>query len=207
MGSDSKSQDFPYIAEHVFAPIYPVIASQIIGPNGIREGICLDLGCGIASLGIAIVEQTNILVYAVDISKKMCGLSKDKAAQHSVSGRLHPVVADVHRLPFADECANLVVSRGSVFFWKDLPAAFREVVRVLAPEGEAWVGGGFGTAKLRRQISKIMVSMNSDWHESAKERLSSENMQAMLEACRQTGLPFHTVNDDSGFWVVINKKG
>jgi ubiquinone/menaquinone biosynthesis C-methylase UbiE len=207
MGSEEISQNFPYIAEHVFAPIYPVIASHIIGSNCIREGICLDLGCGIASLGIAIAEQTKMRVYAVDLSEKMCGLATDKAARHFVSGRLHPVIADVHKLPFVNECADLVVSRGSVFFWKDLPAAFREVGRVLAPGGEAWVGGGFGTAKLRRQISEKMTSMDPDWHEGAKERLSPENMQAMLEACNQTGLPFHTERDESGFWVVINKGG
>ena len=63
-----KSPDFPYIAENIFAPIYPVIAAHIVEQSGIKQGICLDLGCGIASLGIAVAEITDMQVYGVDFS-------------------------------------------------------------------------------------------------------------------------------------------
>jgi ubiquinone/menaquinone biosynthesis C-methylase UbiE len=187
MNSDDKSKNFPYIAENVFAPIYPVIASNIIGSSNIKEGICLDLGCGIASLGIAFAEQTDLMIYAVDISEKMCELSAEKAVRHAVADRLKPVLADVHKLPFEDGFANLIVSRGSVFFWDDLPVVFQEISRALAPGGQAWIGGGFGTAELRQQISKTMMSIDPDWQESSRKRLSPENMQAIQDACRQTG--------------------
>ncbi|MDY0386217.1 MAG: class I SAM-dependent methyltransferase [Methanolobus sp.] len=205
MSTDEKSHNFQDIAENVFAPIYPVIASHIIDSSGIKKGICLDLGCGIASLGIAIAEQTDLIVYAVDISEKMYELSTEKASRHSVSDRIKSVLADVHKLPFGDGFANLVVSRGSVFFWDDLPVAFREISRVLVFGGEAWIGGGFGTAELRQQINEIMISRDPDWQEDSKKRLSPENKQAIQNACSKTGLPYRVVNDDSGFWVVLNK--
>lgn len=205
MSPDDKLHNFPDIAENVFAPIYPVIASHIIRSSGITEGICLDLGCGIASLGIAMAEQTDLMVYAVDISKKMYELSMEKATRHGVSDRLEPVLADVHTLPFDDGFANLIVSRGSVFLWDDLPAAFREISRVLAPGGEAWIGGGFGTAELREQISRIMEARDPGWQDGSKKRLSPENKKAIQNACMQTGLPYKVVNDDAGFWVVMNK--
>ena len=205
ISKDEKSGNFPDIAENVFAPIYPIIASDIAASSGITEGICLDLGCGIASLGIAFAEQTDLIVYAVDISRKMYELSIEKAARHGVSDRLEPVLADVHDLPFENDFANLVVSRGSVFFWDDLPAAFAEIARVLAPGGEAWIGGGFGTAELRQQIAKTMEERDPDWREGSNKRLSPENKQAMKNACISTGLPFRVVDDDAGFWVVMNK--
>ncbi|MCO5382681.1 MAG: class I SAM-dependent methyltransferase [Methanosarcina barkeri] len=78
MSQKGKSPGFPYIAENIFAPIYPVIATHIVEESGIKQGICLDLGCGIASLGIAVAEITDMQVYGVDLSTEMCRLSKTK---------------------------------------------------------------------------------------------------------------------------------
>jgi len=202
-----KSPGFPYIAEHIFAPIYPVIAAHLVEESGIKQGICLDLGCGIASLGIAVAEITDMQVYGVDFSTEMCRLSKDKAHRHCLSGKVIPVQADVHLLPFKNNCAALIVSRGSVFFWKDLPVAFTEISRVLAPGGQAWIGGGFGTKELKARISEKMVEIDPDWQTASKKRLSPENLEAMQEAGRQTEIPCRVVQDDSGFWMVLSKGG
>lgn len=207
MKGKGKSPGFPYIAEHIFAPIYPVIAAHIIEQSGRKQGICLDLGCGIASLGIAVAEITDMKVYGVDFSAEMCRLSKGKAHRHCFSGKVVPVQADVHLLPFKNNCADLIVSRGSVFFWKDLPVAFTEISRVLAPGGQVWVGGGFGTKELKAQISEKMVEIDPDWHTASKKRLSPENLEAMKEAGMKTAIPCHVVQDDSGFWVVLSKRG
>ncbi len=204
-GEKRDSPGFPYIAEHIFAPIYPVIADHILKESKIREGICLDLGCGIASLGISIAEITDMPVYGIDFSKDMCRLSKKKALRHNIYDRVMPVEADVHTLPFRNNCADLIVSRGSVFFWKDLPIAFTEVARVLAPNGQAWIGGGFGTKELKEKISEKMLAFDPEWHNNSKERLSPENLRPMQEAGKQTELACHTVQDESGFWVVISK--
>ncbi|MFZ2500122.1 class I SAM-dependent methyltransferase [Methanosarcina sp.] len=206
MSEEGKSPGFPYIAENIFAPIYPVIAAHIVEESGIKQGICLDLGCGIASQGIAVAEITDMQVYGVDFSTEMCRLSKDKAHRHCLSGKVVPIQADVHMLPFRNNCADLIVSRGSVFFWKDLPVAFTEISRVLAPGGQAWIGGGFGTKGLRTQISEKMVEIDPEWHTGSKERLSPENLQAMQEAGKQTDIPCHVAQDDSGFWVVLSKR-
>lgn len=207
MSEKNKSPGFPYIAENIFAPIYPVIAAHIIKQSGIEKGICLDLGCGIASLGIAVAEITDMQVYGVDFSTEMCRLSKNKAFRHGLSGKVAPVQSDVHLLPFRNNFADLIVSRGSVFFWNNLPVAFKEISRVLAPSGQAWVGGGFGTKELRAQVSENMVEIDPDWHASSKERLSQKNLQAIQKAGRQTEILYHVVQDDSGFWMVLTKEG
>ncbi|MDR7666703.1 class I SAM-dependent methyltransferase [Methanosarcina sp. Z-7115] len=207
MSQKGKSPGFPYIAENIFAPIYPVIATHIVEESGIKQGICLDLGCGIASLGIAVAEITDMQVYGVDLSTEMCRLSKNKAYRHCLSGKVVPIQSDVHLLPFRNNCADLIISRGSVFFWDDLPVAFKEIARVLAPGGQAWVGGGFGTKELRTQISERMFDIDSEWHANSKERLSPENLQTIKEAGRQTDVPCHVVQDDSGFWMVLSKGG
>jgi len=205
MRENSKSPGFAYIAEHIFAPIYPVIANHIVTESGVKRGTCLDIGCGIASLGIAIAQITGMQVYGVDLSREMCRLSQEKALHHRIAEKVVPVIADVHILPFRNGCIDLIVSRGSVFFWNDLPAAFNEIARVLAPGGQAWIGGGFGTKELREQISEKMVTINPQWHKDSKERLSPENLLAIEKAGRQTELVCHTIRDDSGSWVVLSK--
>jgi ubiquinone/menaquinone biosynthesis C-methylase UbiE len=204
-GKKRDSPGFPYIAEHIFAPIYPVIADHMVKKSRIREGVCLDLGCGIASLGIAIAQITDMQVYGIDLSKDMCRLSKEKTLRHNIYDKVIPVTADVHSLPFRNNCADLIVSRGSVFFWNDLPVAFTEIARVLSAGGQAWIGGGFGTKELKEKIAEKMLSFDPEWRNSSKERLSPENLRAMQEAGKQTELVCHTVQDESGFWVVISK--
>lgn len=205
MRENSKSQGFPYIAEHIFAPIYPVIANHIIAESGIKKGICLDLGCGIASLAISVSEITGMRVFGVDLSREMCRLSQEKALRQKIADRVAAVVADVHRLPFRNSCVDLIVSRGSVFFWNELPLAFNEIARVLAPGGQAWIGGGFGSKELKEQISQKMSAIDPMWQNNSRKRLSPENMKAIEEAAGQSRLPCHTVQDDSGLWIVLSK--
>jgi hypothetical protein len=45
------AQKFDRIARGVFAPVYPVIAGQIIARTGVTRGVCLDIGCGGGYLG------------------------------------------------------------------------------------------------------------------------------------------------------------
>ncbi len=49
---------FDQIAREIFAPIYPVIAEQIVRKTGITAGQCLDVGCG-GYLGMALAKITE----------------------------------------------------------------------------------------------------------------------------------------------------
>ncbi|WP_198003839.1 hypothetical protein [Methanocaldococcus sp. FS406-22] len=51
-------KDFDEIVRNVFAPVYPVIAKQIVDRTGIKEGICIDLGTGTGALARAIAKIT-----------------------------------------------------------------------------------------------------------------------------------------------------
>ena len=46
---------------------------------------------------------------------------------------------DVVTLPFADGSVDLVVSTLSLHHWDDPAAGLDEIVRVLAPGGQAWI--------------------------------------------------------------------
>ncbi|MBC7343666.1 MAG: methyltransferase domain-containing protein, partial [Clostridia bacterium] len=41
--------------------------------------------------------------------------------------------------------------QGFGVFWENLEKAFKEIHRVLAPGGIAYIGGGFGTSELKKE--------------------------------------------------------
>ena len=47
------------IAKTVFAPVYPVLAEQILIRCGFSRGRCLDVGSGPGSLGIALAQASD----------------------------------------------------------------------------------------------------------------------------------------------------
>lgn len=126
------------------APVYPLIAQQIVDDYGITEGICLDIGTGPGHVGMELVKITDLEMYFID--DKQAALDK---AEKNVSGcgldnPVHFTKADVCDLPFEDGFADLIVSRGSLWFWADQVKGLQQIYRVLKPGGVAFVGGGLG---------------------------------------------------------------
>ncbi|MDK2863085.1 MAG: hypothetical protein PWQ46_795, partial [Methanomicrobiaceae archaeon] len=134
-----SAEGFARIAREVFAPIYPVIAEQVLAWSGIRDGLCLDLGSGPGLLSVALAEKSDLTVIALDADPAMARIAQETAAGRT--DRVAPVNGDVHSMPVRDDTASLIVSRGSLFFWEDRVQAFREIERVLRPGGVAFVGG------------------------------------------------------------------
>ncbi|WP_407355359.1 class I SAM-dependent methyltransferase [Methanolobus sp. WCC5] len=104
----------------------------------LEEGICvLDIGCGTASVGIAISENLggNVCIHGLDLSGVQLGYAAYKGKKMKVSVNLYKGSMDM--LPFAAEVFDLVVS--SVAFCETTSdvrkSAIREVSRVLKDDG------------------------------------------------------------------------
>lgn len=194
------------IARTVFAPVYPVIAEQIIERCKISRGRCLDLGSGPGSLGIALAQASDLTVTLLDSSPDMLAIAEENIREAGLSGRIALLPGDVHDIPLPDDSVDLAVSRGSIFFWEDLPRAFSEVHRVLAPGGKTYIGGGFGTAELRDAVLVAMMKENPDWKNFRDKNLGPENRERVAGVLADLDLPHRVVSDDSGFWVVMEKE-
>ena len=118
--NEQKAREFDEIATTVFAPVYPVIAGLILERTGIRGGTAIDLGSGPAPLAIALAEQSGLRVFALDLSPVMLMIAAEHIHASGLVRRVVPVLGDVQDIPFDDSTVNLVVSRGSWFFWEDL---------------------------------------------------------------------------------------
>jgi SAM-dependent methyltransferase len=201
-----KSDGMDRIAKTLFAPIYPVLAGYFLDRFGRQDGVCIDIGSGPGSLAIAMAQASAMKVYALDISEDAIKKMQENIENAGLIDRITPVNGDVAAIPLPDSSVDLAVSRGSVFFWEDVHAAFCETARILRPGGMAFIGGGFGSAELRDRIVPKMRERGSDWENFYRKNMSPETVASLREELARTdGVHGDVIRDDSGVWVVMRK--
>ncbi|HHX86896.1 MAG TPA: class I SAM-dependent methyltransferase [Firmicutes bacterium] len=125
-------------------PVYPLIAQQILDDYQVARGKCMDIGTGHGFLGIELAKLTELEIYFVDLNPESLRQARQNVEENELSNVVHFVGADVAALPFDDNFADLVISRGSLWFWEDQVKGLQEINRILKPGGVAFVGGGLG---------------------------------------------------------------
>lgn len=120
---------------------------QVIVP---KNAAILDVGCG----GGRTVRRLAALapdskVVGLDYSAASVAVSRDTNADNIAAGRVHIEQGSVAELPFPDCTFDIVTAVETHYYWPDLPANMREVLRVLKPGGmftliaETYRGGPF----------------------------------------------------------------
>jgi ubiquinone/menaquinone biosynthesis C-methylase UbiE len=163
-----KAEYYNDLAQNIYFPIYPVIAHQILKKTDIDTGLCLDVGSGSSHLAIALAMLSDLTVFALDNSEPMCRIAGANVAKYWLEQRVRPVFGEVKAIPFNTASMDLVVSRGSFFSWKGLTRGFAECMRVLQPGGMAFIGSGFGNARLRDEIIVRMRERDPEWEENQR---------------------------------------
>jgi ubiquinone/menaquinone biosynthesis C-methylase UbiE len=202
------ARQYDTFANTDFARIYPVIANQILDRTGITEGTCLDIGSGPGSLAIALATLSALNVTALDSSPAMYELAQKNIRKRGMEEQVVPVVGDVHAIPAPDATFHLVVGRGSYHFWNDLPLAFSEVFRVLKPGGMAYIGGGYGSGKIRDEVlaGRKERGIVDDPAHPVRTRFRKFRAGEIEESIEAAGITdYRIINDDSGFWMLIRK--
>lgn len=200
-------------ARGVNAPMYTYYAQKIKEKTGITKGVCIDVGSGGGYLGLALAKITDLDFIFLDISADMLEKARLHIAEDGLQKRAKTLLADVHSIPLADGSVNLVISRGSIPFWKDPAKALKEIYRVLAPGGKVYVGGGRGTPEIQAQIAaqrKELGMEPSDRPKGDKRpagggpgRIPQRNYDEILKA---TGITKYVLNKgDDGMWIQMWK--
>ena len=208
MNIDAKQYD--KIAKGVFAPVYPRIADQIIAHTGVTRGSCLDIGCGGGYLGAALACKTDLYVHFYDASPDMLEIAKRTIVENGLTRRADTIRGDVTAISLPEGTVDLAVSRGSVFFWEDLPQALSEIQRVLAPAGYAYIGGGFGSKAVTQSIVEEMTRCNGGsqaFRDRVRRNLGPETRDRFEMALKSAPIEkFSILHDDEiGLWMVIRK--
>ncbi len=208
MEIDVKKYD--NIARGPFAPVYPLIADQIITHTQVTRGTCLDIGCGGGYLGAALADKTDMFIRFFDASPDMLELVQHNIAESGLTGRADTLQGDVTAIPLPDNTVDLAISRGSAFFWEDLPGAMSDIHRVLSPGGWAYIGGGFGSKALTESIVTEMTERNQgsgEFRDKVRHNLGQKTRDHFEMALKIAGIKSFSIlhNDDVGLWMVVHK--
>jgi arsenite methyltransferase len=126
------------------AAVPPEVIERFVGVGNpfsirrVRNGeTVLDIGCGcgLDSFLAALQAGPEGHVVGVDLTPEMLEWASKAAAQSSLTN-LDFREGSAEALPFEDASFDLVISNGVLNLVPDKESAFREIARVLRPEGE-----------------------------------------------------------------------
>lgn len=107
---------------------------RALGRDADRPGPHLECAAGVGSLSLSLARRGRTVV-AADLSVPSLVEVDRRARQAGLRDRVLPVIADIHRLPFADATFASVTSAETLEHIPDHGSAAAELGRVLAPGG------------------------------------------------------------------------
>jgi ubiquinone/menaquinone biosynthesis C-methylase UbiE len=201
------AQHMDFVGHRLFNEVYPFVAEHIITKYGISKGWCLDAGSGPGFLAIALANCTELKIVSLDINPQMTAIAKNNIEEAGLRETVLPLTADVHHLPLAVDFFDLIVSRGSIFFWENRAKALVELHRVLRPEGVIFCGGGMGSKEIKEKI-KTRIRQEEEFKEILPlwQREDKQKNEIDLEHdLLRTGLNGSLTHECSGIWLEIFK--
>ncbi|MFW6155628.1 MAG: class I SAM-dependent methyltransferase [Planctomycetota bacterium] len=181
---------------------YLTVAEDVIAFCGDQDGrVWVDLGTGPGGLGLALLEKIpQGTMVMMDPNADALAHALDAARQRGVVSRTVAVVGSAEAIPLPDASVDVVVSRGSFYFWQDRAGGLREVHRILRPGGRAMIGGGLGSAYPRwaRQEFIRRRRESAKDPEAAKEFAEARSPEMFHHLATEAGLPSFEVIGEGG---------
>ncbi len=134
------------------------------------EDRILDVGCG----GGRTVNKLSALasrgkVFGIDFSEVSVSVARKLNALRIQEGRVEVLAGSVSQLPFQRNTFDLVTAVETHFWWPDLPAGMREILRILGPGAtgliiaEIYRGAPSMTARLAERLC-LMTLLSPEEH-------------------------------------------
>ncbi len=193
------------VMQGFFRKIYPVIAEEILARTGVTAGRCVDLGGGPGLLGIEYARRTVARVEICDPLPGCIDVAKENIRDAGLQARMSARLGAAECLTYEDNSVDLVMSRGSIFFWTDQAKGLAEVQRVLRPGGWAFIGGGMGNATLLAEINEARKN-DPKWQEGRRKRMAANPPEHFEAIVSHLGLCASVEHDEVGTWIVWQKR-
>lgn len=198
-------------AEGALAPVYAPLAEEMAERLHLagKQGIGIDVGSGPGTLILELCKHTDLHWINADINPHFFPYFFGKAQAAGCSGRVSAIRADACALPFRDDFADVVVSRGSLQFWPDLRQGLSEIYRVLKPGGTAYIGRGLP----ERMSLETARQMRSEQGRSMKYD-PAKTEQQLREIVQSLGIKNHRIHRpradnpegiNYGVWLELHK--
>jgi len=197
-------------SRELLAPVYAPLAEQIVADFNLdkKPDIGIDLGSGPGTLILELCKRTRLHWINADINPHFFPYFYRQAEEYGFGHRVSAIFADAHALPFRDNYADIIVSRGSFHSWENKVQAFSEISRVLKPGAVAYIGRGFSRNLSVETAKKIRAKqgrrMSYDVEKTANELCKIMNDLRIKEYRIHRPKP-PGVKVNYGIWVEFHK--
>lgn len=158
----------------------------------------LDVGCG-GGRTIEKLAEHAAQVDGIDYAAGSVAASRAHNKRLIADGRVSVHQASVSRLPFADNRFDIVTAIETQYYWPDLPADMREILRVLKPGGRLMiVAESYKGARNDAVLGPLMKLLGSS-------RLSVEDHPALFVTAGYEDVQIHEERR-RGWICVIGRK-
>jgi len=208
-------------AERELPDYYACVAREVRTVCEPKDGVWVDLGCGAGPLAFALAQSTQSVFVLVDPDRDALSRALKEAEARGWAHRFVALVGRAESIPVADDSVDLVISRGSIFFWNDRPAGLRNVYRILRPGGKAMIRGGLGSTYprwareefMRRRLqsvrskgAKAMRAFKEVRKPETFRRWAREAGLKDFEVWGEGGLPEDDPGAGLGIWLRFDKE-
>ncbi len=198
-----EAKRFDKMVKENFMPAIVSTVKQIIEDYGVLEGVCVDVGCGTAVFAIELCKHSKLKIFALEKERAIYEVARMNIEREGLTDRIIPVLGDAHKMPFENEFADFIISRGSYHCWKDKVQVFKEIYRILKKGGIALVGGGFGRYVTDEEYKRMKSLRDRSLGDDAKAYSSPDKLQ---EVVNKAGISnFRISYDRAGLWVEMKK--
>lgn len=147
-----------------------VLAAQILADTGVQGGFIVHLSCGTGELTAALGANESYMVHGLDPDSSNIDAARTHISSKGLYGR---ITAEVHEdtthLPYIDNMVTLLVSEVAV------DASPAEILRVLAPNGVAYINNGGWTMTTKPRPAEM-----DDWthylHDASNNAVSNDTL-------------------------------
>ncbi|MBW1916982.1 MAG: class I SAM-dependent methyltransferase [Deltaproteobacteria bacterium] len=158
-------------------------------------GLLLDIGTGPGRLLLGLATQrTDIRALGLDLSPPMVTLAHRRLLQAHLSDRVAVLAATATALPFPAQVFDLAVATMSYHHWRNPSLGLQELLRVLKPEGRAWLyelDRNAGIVEIRafarQQHQSFYLTFTAIRLVALHSALRAQDFEW---ACQQAGAPF-----------------
>jgi len=204
------TQDQKPITWEELPEYFSTVAADVLSFCEPAEGVWVDLGSGSGGVGLALAERSESIVILADPDSDALAAAREAARRRGLTDRVRAIVGRAESLPLLDASVDLVVSRGSFFFWEDKAKGLREVYRILRPAGVAMIGGGVGSGYpdwAREEFVRLRVGGVKRQGEEALARFrEARSPETFKRLASEAGLPNLRLELELlGIWLIFRK--
>ena len=186
----------------LWGQVYPFLASVIMDDFGRHTGRVLEIGPFSGGISMELARlypglDITITTWKSDEIKYM----EKELADAGLVDRIEVVKAGRDVFDFADEYFDLIICRGALFFLDE--RLLLESFRMLAKNGLAFIGGGYGRSTPQHVIDAIHDESHVLNQSLGKRWITRDTLEKLL---RETGLTDDCrIKEEGGLWLIIRK--